>query len=206
VTRVVLASGNAGKLRELAALLAPLDLTLVPQGELGVAAVAETGTTFFANALLKARHAAAATRLPALADDSGLEVDALGGRPGVWSARFAGAAASDQDNLEQLLRELKQVPERQRGARYRCVIVLVRSGEDPQPLVAHGTWEGRIARSARGSGGFGYDPVFVPAGLAGNARTAAQLSAAEKNAASHRGQALRALLAALTPAGVYFPA
>jgi len=206
VTRVVLASGNAGKLREFAALLAPLDVTLVPQGELGVPTAEETGTTFLANALLKARHAAAATRLAALADDSGLEVDALGGRPGVWSARFAGAAASDQDNLEQLLRELKQVPEGQRGARYRCVIVLVRSGEDPQPLVAHGTWEGRITTSARGSGGFGYDPVFVPAGVAGNARTAAQLSAAEKNAVSHRGQALRALLAALTPAGVYFRA
>jgi XTP/dITP diphosphohydrolase len=206
VTRVVLASGNAGKLRELAALLAPLDVTLVPQGELGVPTVAETGTTFLANALMKARHASAATRLAALADDSGLEVDALGGRPGVWSARFAGAAASDQDNLELLLRELQQVPEGQRGARYRCVIVLVRSGEDPQPLVAHGTWEGRIAMSARGSGGFGYDPVFVPAGVVGNPRTAAQLTAAEKNAVSHRGQALRALLAGLTPAKRIFPA
>jgi XTP/dITP diphosphohydrolase len=205
VTRVVLASGNAGKLRELAALLAPFDVTLVPQGELGVPTVEETGTSFLANALLKARHAAAATRLPALADDSGLEVDALGGRPGVWSARFAGAAASDQDNLKQLLRELKQVPQGQRGARYQCVIVLVRSGEDPQPLVAHGTWEGRIATRARGSGGFGYDPLFVPAGLAGNPRTAAQLPAAEKNAVSHRGQALRALLAGLTPAKRIFP-
>jgi guanylate kinase len=205
VTRVVLASGNAGKLRELAALLAPLDLTLVPQGELGVATVAETGTTFLANALMKARHASAATGLAALADDSGLEVDALGGRPGVWSARFAGTAASEQDNLEQLLRELKHVPEGQRGARYQCVIVLVRSGEDAAPLVAHGTWEGRIAARARGSGGFGYDPVFVPAGVAGEARTAAQLSAAEKNAVSHRGQALRALLAGLAPAKRIFP-
>jgi XTP/dITP diphosphohydrolase len=201
VTRVVLASGNAGKLRELAALLAPLDLTLVPQGELGVRAVEETGATFLANALLKARHAAAATLLPALADDSGLEVDALNGRPGVWSARFAGVAASDQENLEYLLRELKDVPQAQRRARYQCVIVLVRSGEDPAPLVAHGSWEGRIAAAARGSGGFGYDPVFVPTG---DARSAAQLSPAEKNAVSHRGQALRALLAGLRAAGVYF--
>jgi XTP/dITP diphosphohydrolase len=204
VTRVVLASGNAGKLRELAALLAPLDLTLVPQGELGVRAVEETGATFLANALLKARHAAAATLLPALADDSGLEVDALNGRPGVWSARFAGVAASDQDNLEYLLRELQHVPQEQRRARYQCVIVLVRSAEDRAPLVAHGTWEGRIAAAPRGSGGFGYDPVFVPADVAGAARSAAQLSPAEKNAVSHRGQALRALLAGLRAAGVYF--
>jgi XTP/dITP diphosphohydrolase len=204
VTRVVLASGNAGKLRELGALLAPLDLTLVPQGELGVRAVEETGTTFLANALLKARHAAAASRLPALADDSGLEVDALSGQPGVRSARFAGVDAGDQDNLAHLLRELKNVPEAQRGARYRCVIVLVRSGEDPEPLVAHGTWEGRIAAVARGNGGFGYDPVFVPAAVAGDSRSAAQLTPGEKNAASHRGQALRALVAGLQAAGVYF--
>jgi XTP/dITP diphosphohydrolase len=204
VTRVVLASGNAGKLRELAALLAPLDLALVPQGELGVSAVAETGTTFLANALLKARHAAAATGLPALADDSGLEVDALSGRPGVWSARFAGADASDEENLEYLLSELKGVPEGRRGARYQCVIVLVRSESDPQPLVAQGTWEGHIAAARSGRGGFGYDPVFVPAGNAGEARTAAQLTPAEKNAVSHRGQALRALLAGLAAAGVYF--
>jgi len=204
VTRVVLASGNAGKLRELAALLAPLDLALVPQGELGVSAVAETGTTFLANALLKARHAAAATGLPALADDSGLEVDALSGRPGVWSARFAGADASDEENLEYLLSELKGVPEGRRGARYQCVIVLVRSESDPQPLLAQGTWEGHIASAPSGRGGFGYDPVFVPAGNAGEARTAAQLTPAEKNAVSHRGQALRALLAGLAAAGVYF--
>jgi XTP/dITP diphosphohydrolase len=205
VTRVVLASGNAGKLRELAALLAPLDLELVPQGELGVCAVEETGTTFLANALLKARHAAATTQLPALADDSGLEVDALGGRPGVRSARFARADASDEENLEHLLRELARVPDGKRGARYQCVIVLVRSGEDPTPLVARGTWEGHIARFAQGSGGFGYDPVFVPAAVVGEPRTAAQLSPAEKNAMSHRGQALRTLLAALAPREGIFP-
>ncbi|GAC1453382.1 MAG: XTP/dITP diphosphatase [Steroidobacteraceae bacterium] len=203
MTRVVLASGNAGKLRELAELLAPLALALVPQGELGVRAVAETGTTFLANALIKARHAAAVTRLPALADDSGLEVAALNGRPGVWSARFAGAAASDADNLRQLLQELTGVPDARRAARYRCVIVLVRSGEDPAPLVAHGTWEGRIAGAPRGSGGFGYDPLFVPA--AGDGRTAAELSPPEKNAVSHRGQALRALVAALAPPEGIFP-
>lgn len=204
MTRVVLASGNAGKLRELAALLAPLDVALVPQGELGVQAVEETGTTFLANALLKARHAAAATQLPALADDSGLEVDALGGRPGVRSARFAGEGASDEDNLNQLLQQLAGVPDGQRSARYQCVIVLVRSGSDPEPLVAHGTWEGRIAAAPAGSGGFGYDPVFVPEGAAGESRTAAQLSPAHKNSVSHRGQALRALLAGLAPASVYF--
>jgi XTP/dITP diphosphohydrolase len=204
VTRVVLASGNAGKLRELAALLAPLDVALVPQGELGVHAVAETGTTFLANALLKARHAAAATQLPALADDSGLEVDALSGRPGVWSARFAGEGASDEENLKHLLKQLEGVPDGERGARYQCVIVLLRGAHDPQPLVAHGTWEGHIARLPQGSGGFGYDPVFVPAGGAGESRTAAQLTQPEKNALSHRGQALRALLAGLAAGGVYF--
>jgi XTP/dITP diphosphohydrolase len=204
VTRVVLASGNAGKLRELAALLAPLDLALVPQGELGVQAVAETGTSFLANALLKARHAAAATHLPALADDSGLEVDALGGRPGVWSARFAGEGARDEENLQHLLQQLEGVADGRRGARYQCVIVLVRNASDPEPLVAHGTWEGRIAAAPSGSGGFGYDPVFVPAGAAGDTRTAARLTPAEKNAVSHRGQALRGLLAGLAAGGVYF--
>lgn len=198
MSRVVLASGNAGKLRELSALLAPLDLELTPQGSLGLAPAEETGTTFLENALLKARHAARGARLPALADDSGIEVDALGGRPGVWSARYAGAGASDADNLRLLLRELEEVPEPRRGARYRCVIVLVRSPDDALPLVAHGRWEGRIARAPHGQGGFGYDPVFVPAG---GQRTAAELSETEKNAVSHRGQALRALVAVLEQAG-----
>ena len=192
--RIVLASANAGKLRELAALLAPLDLTLVPQGELGVRPAPETGTTFLANALLKARHAAALARLPALADDSGIEVDALGGRPGVWSARFAGEHAGDAENTAQLLAELAQVPEGSRTARYQCLIVLVASASDPAPLVAQGTWEGRIGHRPRGSGGFGYDPVFIPQGAT---RTAAELTAAQKNAVSHRGLALRELLASL---------
>lgn len=192
--RVVLASSNPGKLRELAALLAPLSLSLVPQDELGISPVPETGTTFLENALLKARHAAAHARLPALADDSGLEVDALGGRPGVRSARFAGEGASDEENLERLLGELLSVADPGRRARYECVIVLVRSADDPQPLIARGRWEGCIARQRRGSGGFGYDPVFVPGG---SDRTAAELSAQQKDAVSHRGRAVRELVAML---------
>lgn len=198
MTRVVLASSNAGKLRELAALLAPFSLQLAAQNEFGIHPAAETGTTFVENALLKAHHAARHAHLPALADDSGMEVDALGGRPGVWSARFAGEGASDAQNLRQLLAELQDVPDEWRQARYQCVIVWVRSVGDQAPLIAHGTWEGTIARAPRGQGGFGYDPVFVPAG---GQRTAAELSDAEKNALSHRGQALRALVAILEQAG-----
>jgi XTP/dITP diphosphohydrolase len=189
--RVVLASANAGKLRELAALLAPHGLELVPQSALGIEAVEETGKTFVANALLKARHAASAVRLPALADDSGIEVDALGGRPGVWSARYAGEGASDRANLEKLLDELRDVPPEGRRARYRCAIAFVRGTADPDPLVTEGTWEGTILRSPRGSGGFGYDPVFLPLGLE---RSAAELEATAKDELSHRGQALRALM------------
>ena len=198
MSRVVLASGNAGKLRELAALLAPLHLELIAQGELGIGAAEETGASFLENALLKARHAARAARLPALADDSGIEVDALGGRPGVFSARYAGERASDADNLRRLLKELAGVPEGERSARYQCVIVLVRNAADAQPLIARGTWEGRIASAPRGQGGFGYDPVFLPAG---ERRTAAELDAAQKNAVSHRAQALRALVAVLQGPG-----
>jgi XTP/dITP diphosphohydrolase len=194
VTRVVLASANRGKLRELAALLSPLSLTLVPQQSLGITSVEESGGSFLDNALLKARHAARHAQLPALADDSGLEVDALGGAPGVWSARFAGAGASDARNLARLLETLRAVPEGRRTARYRCVIVLLRSADDARPLIAQGSWEGRIIDTPRGTGGFGYDPVFVPAG---EERTAAELDAAAKNAVSHRGQALAALVAML---------
>jgi XTP/dITP diphosphohydrolase len=197
VTRVVLASSNTGKLRELAALLAPLSLTLIPQGALGIAAVPETGATFLANALLKARHAAQCAQLPALADDSGLEVDALGGRPGVGSARFAGEGASDADNLRHLLAELRDVPQPRRQAHYQCVIVLVRSAADEQPLIARGSWKGHIATAPRGRGGFGYDPVFVPLG---ERRSAAELDPAEKNSLSHRARALRTLVAMLDSA------
>jgi XTP/dITP diphosphohydrolase len=198
VSRAVLASANPGKLRELAELLEPLAVELVPQAQLGVRPAAETGTTFLENALLKARHAAHHTHLPALADDSGIEVDALGGRPGVWSARFAGEGASDAQNLRQLLAELLGVPDEFRQARYQCVIVLVRTASDPAPLIAHGTWEGAITHAPRGHGGFGYDPVFVPAG---EHRTAAELSSVEKHAVSHRGKALRALIAMLATGG-----
>jgi len=198
VTRLVLASGNPGKLAELRALLAPLAVELVPQRELGIESPEETGTTFQANALLKARHAAAHAHDAALADDSGLEVDALGGRPGVWSARFSGEGASDAANLHRLLAELDGVPDAARQARYHCVIACVTSATDPAPLIASGSWEGRIVREPRGSGGFGYDPVFLPVG---ETRTAAQLPAAEKNAVSHRAQALRALVAGLTREG-----
>jgi XTP/dITP diphosphohydrolase len=192
--KAVLASGNAGKVREFAALLAARDIEVIPQTAFGIETAVETGTTFLANALLKARHAAASTGLPALADDSGLEVDALGGRPGVWSARYAGEHASDVDNLNLLLRELTEVPDERRTARYHCVLVFIRESADPRPVIAPGVWEGRVLRAARGVNGFGYDPVFQPQGLA---LSAAEMSPAEKNLISHRAQALRALLAAL---------
>jgi XTP/dITP diphosphohydrolase len=189
--RVVLATGNAGKRRELAALLAPLGFEIVTQDELGIGPAEESGNTFEDNALLKARHAARAANLPAMADDSGIEVDALGGRPGVYSARYAGAGASDADNNALLLAEHSGRPPEDRHARYRCVIAYVRFADDPAPLFARGVWEGRIAEAPVGQNGFGYDPLFLPRG---EAITAAQMSAADKNAVSHRGQALAALL------------
>jgi XTP/dITP diphosphohydrolase len=189
--KLVLASSNAGKLRELAALLAPLGHELIAQTELGLASPPETGTTFEANALIKARYAAQHAALPALADDSGIEVDALGGRPGVHSARYAGERAGDRANLHKMLLELGGVPLRERTARYRCVIALVRDATDPHPLLASGTWEGIIIDTPRGQGGFGYDPIFLPAGMH---RTAAELAAEEKNRLSHRAQALRELV------------
>lgn len=192
--QVVLATSNRGKQREFEALLAPLGVRLLLQSELGIASVAETGTTFEANAVLKARHAARHSALPALADDSGLEVDALGGRPGVWSARYAGEAATDEDNNALLLQQLRDVPSAQRTARYRCVLALVRDASDDLPVIACGDWEGRIAECPAGDGGFGYDPLFLPAGQAGSA---AQLAPDIKNALSHRGKALAALVARL---------
>jgi guanylate kinase len=191
--KTVLASANPGKLKELTAILRPLGLELIAQSALGIESPPEPGTTFLENALIKARHAARHSGLPALADDSGIEVDALDGRPGVRSARFAAEGASDADNLHKLLAELHDVPMEFRQARYHCVIAFVRRHDDPQPIVAHGTWEGRIALAPRGSGGFGYDPIFLPADAQ---CTAAQLDPAVKNEVSHRAQALRAWVAA----------
>lgn len=192
--RVVLASSNSGKLRELASLLAPFDFDVIAQNTLGIETPPETGSSFAANALLKARHAAAATKLPAVADDSGIEVDALGGRPGIYSARYAGEGASDQDNLRKMLDELRAVPAASRTARYQCVIAFVSAPTDAPPILATGTWEGTLLSEPRGLGGFGYDPIFVPLGF--NC-TAAELEPAQKNSLSHRGQALRALIAQL---------
>ena len=192
--KAVLASGNAGKVREFAQLLAARDIEVIPQTAFAIAPPEETGSTFRDNALLKARHAAGLSGLAALADDSGIEVDALGGRPGVWSARYAGEGATDADNVALLLRELAGVPAERRSARYRCVLVFLRDAADPDPVVANGVWEGRILSAPRGSGGFGYDPIFQPAGLS---LAVAELPAQQKNLISHRAQALRALLAAL---------
>jgi XTP/dITP diphosphohydrolase len=189
--RVVLASSNSGKLRELGSLLAPFGFDLVAQSTLGIETPAETGKTFAENALLKARHAAAITNLPALADDSGIEVDALGGRPGIYSARYAGEGASDEANLRKMLDELLGVAAPQRTARYQCVIAFVTTAADLTPILASGTWEGTLINAPRGLGGFGYDPIFVPRGFD---RTAAELEPTEKNSLSHRGQALQALL------------
>ena len=184
--QVVLASANRGKQREFAALLAGFGLELLLQDSLGIASAAETGTTFQANALLKARHAAGHSRLPALADDSGLEVDALGGRPGVYSARYAGESAGDADNNAKLLGELAGVAAADRRARYRCVLALVRDESDPAPLLATGVWEGTIAFEPAGKQGFGYDPLFIPEGFS---QRAAELPTELKNRLSHRAKA-----------------
>ena len=192
--KVVLATGNAGKVRELASLLHDFGLDVVAQTELNVESVEETGLTFIENAILKARHAAKVTGLPAIADDSGLAVDVLGGAPGIYSARYAGEEASDQQNLQKLLVALKDMPDDQRQAQFHCVLVYMRHAEDPTPLVCHGSWPGRITREAAGNGGFGYDPIFF---VPDAGKTAAELSREEKIAVSHRGQALKLLLEAL---------
>ena len=189
-TRLVLASGNAGKLAELQALLADSGAELLPQSALGVEDIEETGLTFIENALIKARHAAAATGLPALADDSGLMVDALGGAPGLYSARYAGSPTDDAANNAKLLHELRDVPAGQRSARFHAVIVLLRDPADPRPLIAEGSWEGLITDVPRGSNGFGYNPVFLdPA----HGLTAAEMEPGLKNRISHRAQALAKL-------------
>jgi XTP/dITP diphosphohydrolase len=191
-THWVLATGNRGKVAELSALLAEagLDLRVTAQSELKISAAPETGATFVENALLKARHAARITGLPAIADDSGLVVPALGGAPGVRSARFASEQADDRANIARLLAAL-DAPSLDRTARFHCVLVALEHPEDPAPLIAAGAWAGQIARAPTGDGGFGYDPVFFDPTLG---RTAAELDAASKNRVSHRGAALRRLI------------
>ena len=191
---IILASSNPGKVREINQLLAGLDIKVRPQGEFDVADAEETGLTFVENAILKARNAASHTGLPAIADDSGLEVDALDGAPGIYSARFAGTGASDQANLEKLLADIKDVPEELRTARFQCLLVYMQHATDPTPLICQGTWEGRILFEPSGDNGFGYDPVFyVPT----HGCSSANLTAEIKNSLSHRGQALQLLVAAL---------
>ncbi len=189
--KIVLASGNKGKVTELAELLGPLDFEVLPQSEFAVSEVAESGTTFVENAIIKARHAALITGLPAIADDSGLAVDALGGAPGVYSARFAGLQATDRDNIDKLLIELKDVPQQQRQARFLCVLVFMQSANDPTPIICQGEWHGEISLDIKGENGFGYDPVFWLADLN---RSSAQLIPEEKNALSHRGKAIKLLV------------
>ena len=194
-TAIIIASSNQGKIKELRALL-PNNFVLTEQSEFAVGPIEETGKTFVENAILKARNASLFAKLPAIADDSGLEVDALKGRPGVHSARYAGPTATDQDNVTKLLAELEGVPHEQRTARFHCVIVFLRHTDDPRPLICEGTWQGYVQTEISGSNGFGYDPVFyVPS----HKCSAAQLNTEVKNELSHRGQALKKLVEKLRP-------
>jgi XTP/dITP diphosphohydrolase len=188
--RVVLATSNPGKVKELQSLLAPFQMEVVPQSEFGVSSVEETGLSFIENAIIKARHAAQHSGLAAIADDSGIEVDALHGEPGIHSARYAGEGASDTDNLHKLLENLRPIAPELRTARYRCALVFMRWALDPAPIVCQASWEGLLIDEPRGTGGFGYDPIFeLPSKL-----TAAELPAAQKNTISHRGRALQLLV------------
>ena len=193
--KIVLASNNAGKVREINQLLADQDIQVVPQKEFDIGDIEETGLTFVENAILKARHAAKESGLAAIADDSGLEVDALKGAPGIYSARFAGPGCNDQDNNTKLLEQLQGVPEDKRSARFQCLLVYMRHAEDPTPIICQGTWEGRILLAPSGENGFGYDPLFfVPEQNCSSAELPPEI----KNQLSHRGQALRKLLSALS--------
>ncbi|CAM3846972.1 XTP/dITP diphosphatase [Pseudoalteromonas sp. A22] len=187
--KVVLATGNQGKVKELSAMLNQYDIEVLPQSDFKVPEVAETGTTFVENAIIKARHAAKISGLPAIADDSGLEVDALNGAPGVYSARYAGANADDQKNIDHLLAALGEQTER--SARFWCVLVYMRHADDPTPIICQASWEGEITTTQQGREGFGYDPIFKVQGLD---CTSAELTKEEKNAISHRGQALKQLV------------
>jgi XTP/dITP diphosphohydrolase len=199
MTKLVLATGNQGKVKEMASLLAEFGFDVVAQSDYNVSAVAETGTTFIENAIIKARHATKETGLPAIADDSGLEVDFLKGAPGIYSARYAGEDASDQQNLEKLLEAMADVPQEQRTARFHCVLVLMRHENDPTPIVCHGKWEGRILTEAHGENGFGYDPIFhVPE----DSCASADLEPSRKKQLSHRGKALSQLFDQLKQQGI----
>lgn len=194
---IVLASANPGKIRELKAIMEGLAVRVHPQSEFEIPPVDETGTTFVENAIIKARHAAKHARLPAIADDSGLSVDALNGAPGVYSARYAGIGASDDANLRKLLADVESVPDRERSCRFICVIAYFKSADDPLPQIATGVWEGFLLKSPRGSNGFGYDPIFY---IPDRDCASAELDPTSKNRISHRSQALNALLALFRPA------
>ena len=195
--KVVMASSNPGKLREINQILGDLGMEVLPQSDFGVPDADETGLTFVENSILKARHAAQLTGLPAIADDSGLEVDALKGAPGIYSARYSGPGATDEKNLQKLLEDLRDVPEAERSARFQCLMVFMAHAEDPTPIICQGTWEGRILFEPRGDGGFGYDPIFyVPSENCASA----ELTPEVKNSLSHRGQALTKLVEALESA------
>lgn len=194
IGKIVLATANAGKVREFQQLFGRSGLTVVPQSQFNIVPVAETGLTFVENAILKARHAARYSGLPAIADDSGLEVDCLDGAPGIHSARFAGDNASDAQNNQRLLRLLQDVAEDERTARFQCLLVFLRNDRDPTPIICQGTWEGRLLLAPRGDQGFGYDPLFYLPELG---CTAAELPAEEKNRIGHRGQAMAMMLRAL---------
>lgn len=198
MSKIVLATGNKGKVKELASLLAAHQLEIIPQSDFNVPDVAETGTTFVENAIIKARHAAKITGLPAIADDSGLEVDVLNGAPGVYSARYASDIndnPSDDDNTNKLLNALTNIPDDQRSARFHCVLVYMQHEHDPTPIICHGIWQGSISRTKQGDQGFGYDPVFWQNDLQ---LSSAQLPRDIKNKLSHRGQALAKLVQEIT--------
>lgn len=195
MNKIVLASHNAGKIKEFGALFAPFNITLIPQAELNIPDIEETGLTFIENAILKARHAAALSGLPALADDSGLAVKALNGAPGIYSARYAGKAAGTHANIQKLLQAMETIPDDQRQAAFHCVLAFLSHANDPAPLIADGLWQGTILRAPRGNAGFGYDPVFfVPS----EHKTAAELSDQRKSEISHRGMATQTLFTHLS--------
>ncbi|SDK11325.1 XTP/dITP diphosphohydrolase [Ferrimonas sediminum] len=195
--QIVLATGNAGKVKEFATLLADFPIRVAPQSEFEVPEAIEDGLTFVENAIIKARNAAQATGLPAIADDSGIEVDALNGKPGIYSARFAGEPSNAENNWRKLLQEMEGKPER--SARFQCVLVFMRHAEDPTPIICQASWEGEILDHARGEQGHGYDPVFL---VRGDTRSAAEMGSDDKNRLSHRGKAMKLLLAELKEKGI----